>query len=156
MGIRRRGRIIAFQAIYGWEFTQAPVEDIVLFNWLREVAPGIGEPQPDPESDVENADLTFPRLLVAGTLQNIEAIDRSIRDQLEHWDFSRVGKVDLAILRISVYALLFQPDIPASVTIDEAIDIAKAFGTDESYKFINGVLDGIRKSHCTSSPGSGV
>ena len=156
MGIRRRGRIIAFQALYGWEFTQAPVEDVVPFGWLRQVSTAIGEPQPDPDADGDNDDLTFPRLLVAGTLQNIEAIDRTIRDQLEHWDFNRVGKVDLAILRISVYALLFQPDIPASVTIDEAIDIAKAFGTDESYKFINGVLDGIRKSHCTSSPGSGA
>lgn len=150
MGIRRRGRIIAFQAIYGWEYTQAPVEDVVLFSWLRQAASAIGDPQPDPGPESEREDFTFPRLLVAGTLQNIETIDRAIRDQLEHWDFSRVGKVDLAILRMSVYALLFQPDIPASVTIDEAIDIAKAFGTDESYKFINGVLDGIRRSHCTS------
>jgi N utilization substance protein B len=57
--------------------------------------------------------------------------------------------VDLAILRISVYCLLFQADIPPSVTIDEAIDIAKEFGTDDSYRFINGVLDGIRKQRQT-------
>jgi N utilization substance protein B len=72
-------------------------------------------------------------------------VDRSIIRQLEHWDFSRLNKVDLAILRISAYCLLFQSDIPPSVTIDEAIDIAKEFGTDDSYRFINGVLDGIRK-----------
>ncbi len=53
--------------------------------------------------------------------------------------------MDLAILRLSAYCLLFQQDIPSSVTIDEAVDIAKEFGTDDSYRFINGVLDGIRK-----------
>ena len=69
-----------------------------------------------------------------------------IKRYLEHWDFKRIGKVDLAILRMSIYALKFQPDIPATVTIDEAVDIARAYGSDESYRFINGVLDGILKS----------
>ena len=152
MGVRRRGRIIAFQALYGWEYTHAPVEDLVGFNWLHPA--GNGEASPLPAE--EETELAFPRLLVAGTIQNIEIIDRTIRDQLEHWDFSRVIKVDLAILRMSVYALLYQRDIPASVTIDEAIDIAKAFGTDESYKFVNGVLDGIRRNLSPDSPGAGV
>ncbi len=53
--------------------------------------------------------------------------------------------MDLAVLRISVYSLLFLKDVPASVTIDEAIDIAREFGTDDSYRFVNGVLDGILK-----------
>ncbi|HUX13744.1 MAG TPA: transcription antitermination factor NusB [Spirochaetia bacterium] len=151
MGIRRRGRIIAFQALYGWEYTHAPVEEIIRFGWLRaadlEASAGA-----DPEADAP--DFTFPRLLVAGTLENIDQVDQLIHDQLEHWDFSRVSKVDLAILRVSVYALVFQPDIPASVTIDEAIDIARTFGADDSYKFVNGVLDGIRKSRCGDSPRS--
>jgi N utilization substance protein B len=72
-------------------------------------------------------------------------VDGAIKRHLEHWDFSRLNKVDQAILRVSVYCLLYQPSIPASVTIDEAIDIAKEYGTDDSYRFINGVLDGIRK-----------
>ena len=140
MGIRRKGRIIAFQALYAWE--------LACFAWL-DTAPhgrtGSGEADDRPVGD---AGLDFPRLLVAGTIQNIEEIDEAIRSQLEHWDFDRVTKVDLSILRVSVYALLFQTDIPATVTIDEAIDIAKEFGTEESYKFVNGVLDGIRKSRC--------
>ncbi len=72
-------------------------------------------------------------------------IDEKIKEHLEHWDFSRLSRVDLAILRMSVFCLLYQPDIPATVTIDEAIDIAREFGTDDSYRFINGVLDSIQK-----------
>jgi N utilization substance protein B len=157
MVTRRKGRIIAFQALYGWEFSRAPVEDVLSLSWLHgrndsqgnstETGMDIPGLPTDHTDDVEDIDLTFPRLLVSGTLQNIEAVDAAIQGQLEHWSFNRVMKVDLAILRMSVYALLFQPDIPATVTIDEAIDIGKEFGADDSYKFINGVLDGIRKSH---------
>jgi N utilization substance protein B len=80
-----------------------------------------------------------------GTLEHIEEIDEVLKKRLEHWDFTRLGKVDLAILRISIYALLFQKDIPASVTIDEAIDLAKHYGSEDSYRFVNGVLDGVRR-----------
>ncbi len=151
MGIRRRGRIIAFQALYGWEYTRAPIEEVIRFGWLRAAEM---EAAPDAVPPADAPDFTFPRLLVAGTLENVEAIDKLIHDQLEHWDFTRVSKVDLAILRVSVYALVYQPDIPATVTIDEAIDIAKTFGADDSYKFVNGVLDGIRKSRCSDLPRS--
>ena len=90
--------------------------------------------------------IDFARLIAWGTIQNLTEIDEQIKTQLEHWDFSRLNKVDQALLRIGVYSLLFQKDIPASVTIDEAVDISKEYGTDESYRFVNGVLDGIRKN----------
>lgn len=97
-------------------------------------------------SRLSSESLDFGRLLITGTIENIGAIDQAIKDHLEHWDFSRLGRVDLAILRISVYCLFYQKDIPATVTIDEAVDISKEFGTDDSYRFVNGVLDGIRKT----------
>ena len=90
--------------------------------------------------------IDFARLLITGTINNLDVIDRVIRNQLENWDFTRLARVDLAILRIAVYCLLYQQNIPITVTIDEAIDISKDFGSDESYRFINGVLDGIRKA----------
>ena len=90
--------------------------------------------------------LDFARLIAGGTIQNLGEIDKQIKTQLEHWDFSRLNKVDQAILRMGVYSLMYQKDIPVSVTIDEAVDISKEYGTDESYRFINGVLDGIRKN----------
>ena len=139
MGNRRRGRVLAFQALYWWDVSRPSVGAILGAaagsDLFREEAP---------EEDEPNA-TDFARLLIAGTLEQIEEIDRQIRSQLRHWDFARLARVDLAILRISVYALLWQRDIPARVTIDEAIELARAFGGDESYRFVNGVLDGIRK-----------
>lgn len=89
--------------------------------------------------------LAFARLLIQGAVENLGSIDETIKGQLENWDFSRLNRVDLALLRMSVYCLMFQHDIPATVTIDEAVDISKTYGTADSYRFVNGVLDGIRK-----------
>ena len=88
----------------------------------------------------------FTRLLVSGTIENIIAIDSMIRKHLQNWDFSRLNKVDLAVLRMSVYALMFQSDTAPSIIINEAIIISRDYGTDDSYRFINGVLDSIRKT----------
>jgi N utilization substance protein B len=90
--------------------------------------------------------LSFAGLIASGTIENIDRINETIKQHTEHWDMDRIARVDLAILRISIYALLFQPEIPATVTIDEAIEIAKQFGGDDSYKFVNGVLDSVRKA----------
>jgi N utilization substance protein B len=135
MGIRRKGRILAFQALYAHELSGLGQAELQALSWL----------DPEEQERVRQESLDFARLLIAGTLEKLPDVDAVIVRQLEHWDFSRLNKVDLAILRISAYCLLFQSDIPPSVTIDEAIDIAKEFGTDDSYRFINGVLDGIRK-----------
>lgn len=132
MGARRKARILAFQALYAWETTGGSVEDFCSFSWLD-------------EETADQDSQTFARLLVAGALENIEEIDAAISDQLEHWTMQRINRVDLAILRISAYGLLHLEDVPASVTIDEAITLAKRYGTRESYRFVNGVLDGIRK-----------
>lgn len=131
MGSRRKSRILAVQALYSWEMTACEPESLYEFPWRS------------PSVDEET--LVFARLLVAGTIDQVVDIDSHINAQLEHWDFSRLSKVDLAILRISAYELLYQSDTPANVAIDEAIGIAKEFGARDSYRFINGVLDGIRK-----------
>ena len=90
--------------------------------------------------------LAFSRILTAGTIENINAIDKTIKDHLENWDISRLNRVDLAVMRMSVYALMFQSEISPSIIIDEAIGICREFGTDDSFKFVNGVLDSIRKT----------
>ena len=135
MGARRKARIIAFQSLYRFDLTAAPVDELLEFSWMDS----------DKFSNLKNETILFARLLITGTIDNQTEIDAAIQNQLEHWDFSRLSRVDLAILRISAYCLLMQREIPASVTIDEAIDIAKQFGSDDSYRFVNGVLDGIRK-----------
>jgi N utilization substance protein B len=139
MGARRKGRILAFQALYSYELCEQQTEEgagsVVDFPWIDGKS----------TSKFNEESLDFGRLIAEGTIENLQEVDEQIKKQLEHWDFSRLNKVDQAILRISVYSLLYQSDIPASVTIDEAIDISKEFGTDDSYRFINGVLDGVRK-----------
>lgn len=108
------------------------MEEVCSFSWLD-------------EETADQDSQSFARLLVAGALENIAEIDTAISDQLEHWTIQRLNRVDLAILRTSAYGLLYLDDVPASVTIDEAITLAKRYGTRESYRFVNGVLDGIRK-----------
>jgi len=135
MGSRRKARILALQALFSWDYTAKSGAELGRFEWLDE----------ERLASFEDDTLMFARLIVQGTLENIEEIDTKITEQLEHWDFSRLARVDLAILRFSIYALVYQKEIPSSVTIDEAIDIAKHYGSGDSYRFINGVLDGIRK-----------
>ncbi len=143
MGTRRQARIIAMQALFGWEMNKVPIDDLLDFCWLENHS----------KEEVGENNLYFARILVSGTVENVQTIDRQIQKHLDNWDFYRLGRVDLAILRMSVFSLLFQNDIPESVTIDEAVDIAKEFGTDKSYKFINGVLDGIRKNQGIENQG---
>ena len=134
---RRKGRIIAFQALYSWEMGNTDLDNLLSFSWVGE----------EKLSKMDDDVLTFARLLVSGTIEHLEEIDSAIKSSLnENWDFSRLNKVDLAILRISAYPILFQKDIHPSIVIDEAIDISKEFGTDDSFKFINAVLDSIRKA----------
>jgi N utilization substance protein B len=136
MASRRKARILAFQALYFWESNRVPVEELTGFAWLE-------------EKKLESLDegmAAFSRALIAGAIENIGAIDSMIKSHLENWDISRLNRVDLAVLRISVYTLMFQNEIPPSIVIDEAIGICREFGTDDSYKFINGVLDSIKRA----------
>jgi N utilization substance protein B len=133
---RRKGRILAFQALYCWESTHVPAEELMAFQWL----------EPEKRAALGEEIAGFSRLLIAGTIENINAIDALIKKHLQNWDFSRLNRVDLAILRMSVYTLMYQGEIAPSIVIDEAIGISREFGTDESFRFVNGVLDNIRKT----------
>lgn len=135
MGIRRQGRILAFQALYSWEMNKQPDEIPTDFDWLTEKE----------KSKYPGESMQFASFLIKGTVEAQKEIDSMICDKLVHWDFSRLSKVDLSILRLSVFSLIHQRDIPMTVTIDEAVDIAKKYGAEDSYRFINGVLDNIAK-----------
>ena len=138
MGSRRKGRILAFQALFAWDAHYNKTGDASIPNGLLDF------PWADNTPDEELA--AFSRLLVTGTVENITAVDAMIQKHLENWELTRLKRVDLTLLRMSVYTLMFQTDIPSTVVIDEAIGIAKEYGTDDSYRFVNGVLDGIRKT----------
>lgn len=134
MASRRKARILAVQALYAWDMSRQSMPELLSFEWLDEK-----------KDTYEPEILAFSKLLIAGTIEQIGAIDAMIQSHLEHWTFERLRRVDLAILRVGAYSLFFQRDIPAQISIDEAIEIAKEYGNEDSYRFINGVLDGIRK-----------
>ena len=134
MASRRKGRILAFQALYCWESTRTPADELMAFSWL----------DADKRSALGEGIAGFSRLLIAGTIENIGIIDEMIKSHLQNWDISRLNRVDLAILRMSVFTLMYQSEIAPSIAIDEAIGISREFGTDDSFRFVNGVLDSIR------------
>ncbi|GHV44234.1 N utilization substance protein B [Spirochaetia bacterium] len=137
---------MAFQALYSWEVKGgSPVipEGLLDFSWLES----------DKRAALEEDISGFSRLLVVGAIENITAIDAMIRRHLENWDISRLNRVDLAILRLSAYTLMYQTDVAPSIVINEAIGISKEFGTDDSFRFINGVLDSIKRT-LQGAPGS--
>ncbi|MCZ9996343.1 transcription antitermination factor NusB [Brachyspira hyodysenteriae] len=87
----------------------------------------------------------FTRTLVEGTINNLERIDNLIEKYSNNWDIKRIQYVDKSIIRMSIYSLIFLKDIPKSVVIDEAVEISKIFSDKDSYKFVNGILDGIQE-----------
>jgi N utilization substance protein B len=111
------------------------------------------EPSPATESGAaaERA-FSYARSLVEGTLSHRQEIDDLIRQQAEHWRLERMPPVDRNILRLAVYEFLYQTDVPKLVILDEAIELAKEFGSEQSGRFVNGLLDGILKRH--SFPGT--
>ena len=86
----------------------------------------------------------FADELIFGVIENVESIDGKIQEIASNWDFDRIAKIDLSILRMAICELLFRKDIPPVVTINEAIDLSKQYSAEESRRFVNGVLDRLR------------
>jgi len=132
MGRRRKAREVALQFLYQLDLQGAddPTPYAKEF-WERH--------------PVDEQARAFAEAIVRGSKQNQAKIDAIITQYAEHWDLDRMAVVDRNILRAAVYELLWESDVPPKVTINEAIEIAKKFGTGESSRFINGVLDRIHK-----------
>lgn len=138
MNERRLGRVIACQALYSLNpGTPLSAADLVAFA---------GEDSGDKKAQA------FALTLVEGVLAHREEIDNLIKPRLQGWEFERVSPVNRAILRLSLFSLLHQKDIPPKVTLNEAIDLAKMFGEAEDYKFINALLDRVRKELLPAPP----
>lgn len=102
-----------------------------------------GLPLPPPSAEEASTRL-FADALIRGTLRHREDIDATIRRTVKNWELHRIAAVDRNVLRLAIYEMLHCEDIPPVVSINEAVDIAKRFSTEESGKFVNGVLDRIR------------
>jgi N utilization substance protein B len=128
VGSRRRARELALQLLYQYELTHAEPERMQAdFDEWRGSTDGVRE---------------FADGLLRGTLDHLAQIDEELERQTAHWRLDRLAAVDRNILRLAMYELLFQSETPPAVVIDEAIEIAKKFGAEESPRFINGCLTG--------------
>ena len=96
------------------------------------------------EKKIRNKQRDFALTLFDGVMENLERVDKAIIKHLKDWDFERLGSVERATLRLGAYEILFS-ELDSAVVINEAIEVAKAFATEQSPKFINGVLDAISK-----------
>jgi N utilization substance protein B len=101
---------------------------------------------------VPEAHYDFAKSLARGTLEHLREIDGQLNGMLIRWNFNRLAKVDLAILRLAIYEMLYCENIPHVVTINEAIELGKQYSSDDSKRIINGILDRLRKDKCTPTP----
>ena len=131
MGGRHKAREFALQMLYQAEASGTPVGDVAAAFWDDRDTP----------SDVR----LFADRLARGTAASLLAIDAILAESLENWRLERLAIVDRNILRLAVYEFLHETETPPIVIIDEAIEVARRFGGEESWQFANGILDAIRK-----------
>ena len=96
------------------------------------------------EGNIKEIDLTYVKRALIGIENNIEAIDEAISSNLQNWKIDRISKVNLAILRLAAYEIIFDEDVPKNVAINEALEITRQYSDEKSVSFINGVLDKIK------------
>jgi len=131
---RHRAREAALQLLYQWEVGRlelAGLDDASRLYW---------ESHPAPAARQE-----FANRLVAGTVEKMASLDPLLEANAQNWRLSRMAVVDRLIMRMAVYELLYT-DTPSAVVIDEALELAKTFGGDQTVRFVNGVLDSISRT----------
>lgn len=129
---RKKARIGQMQMLYQMDVTKDySLENLAVFLENFEFA----------EDEIDYIKETMPQIV-----SNINSIDETISNHLEGWSLSRLAKVDKEILRIAVYEILYRKDIPDEVSINEAIEISKEYGGEDSFKFINGILGSIYRN----------
>jgi len=131
MGLRREARELALQMLYALDANPT--------TGLRETLQTFREEQ----NEVVGRVREFAEGLVQGVLDQRDTIDQAIKARSKNWSLTRMPRVDLNVMRLAAYELMFRPDIPKKVSINEAIEIARKFGDKESPAFVNGILDEI-------------
>ncbi|MCU0241670.1 MAG: transcription antitermination factor NusB [Vicinamibacteria bacterium] len=136
MGQRTKARECAFQILYQLDLTHEPFDKVLASFWqIRRAAPKVRE---------------RAEQLARDTLAQREEIDALIEKLSAHWRFERIAMIDLNILRLASFELMCEQATPAPVVIDEAVEMSKRFGEADTYVFVNGVLDAVRRAVRTS------
>ncbi len=129
--LRKAGRAAAVQYLYAWSLN-SPAN---LLEDLRVFFESLEQPRDD---------YAFGEELIHGVISHVEEIDARIRGLAHNWDFDRIARIDLAILRLAMFEMIYRKDIPPVVSINEAIDLSKQFSTADAKRFINGILDRLK------------
>lgn len=129
MGARRSGREAALQMLFQLEASSVSPDQAIELFWRTFEA--------DPEGR------SYADALLRGVAENLRVIDERVSGASKNWRLERMSRVDRNLLRLGTYELMFRTDVPRAVILDEAVELAKAFGTEESPSFVNGVLDRI-------------
>lgn len=126
-----------------WASQSGPQEDVA------EVSQPAPETEPQVPSDGPTVDTSpvrkFADPLITGVIEHLENIDGVIKKNARNWDINRMAVVDRNVLRLAIYEMLYRDDIPPVVSINEAVDISKRFSTEDSGRFVNGILDRIKQ-----------
>ena len=134
---RRQGRQRAFQVLYGCSFspeTDMSHVDKTFRNFLVQ------------EEGSATAANDFAWELIQGVLENRDDLDRIITAYSKNWRLERIAKIELTILRVAVYEMLYREDVPVKVAVNEGIELSKKFGDSNSKRFVNGILDGLLRA----------
>jgi len=134
---RHRAREAAVQMLYQWEVGRSSMHEVIRTFWTN--APGLSEPAMPADQQA------FAAKLAGGVAGAVEQLDPMIGEAAEHWRIERMNVLDRLILRLAVYEFLHEPGTPPKVVINEALELARTFSTDEAVRFINGILDAIRR-----------
>ena len=129
---RKIAREVAFKIIFASNFQTDEIflEDII-DSLLKEN---------ENDDNIDNNDMEYIKDVVHGVYENIENLDEKIKEHLKGWSMDRICKTDLAILRLAIFEILYRNDIPYKVSVNEAVELAKAFSEENSSSFVNGVL----------------
>jgi len=128
---RHQARTFVLQALYKRLMTNENIENIK--KYFKE------------EHNLDSADITYFNLLLAGVIENIDTIDEKIKPYLDR-DITELSPIEISILRIAFYELIFRMEVAHQIIINEAIELAKTFGGQDGYKYVNGVLDNAAKN----------
>ncbi len=133
---RRQAREAALQMLYQWEVGRTSIADVIGSFWT--LGPASEDPLSPPLQE-------FAAALSRGVVSHLEEIDPHLSEAAEHWRLSRMTVMDRLILRLAVYEFLFEKSTPPKVVINEGLELARTFSTDDAVRFINGILDAIRR-----------
>lgn len=131
MASRHKARILAMMGLYQIDLVNQELANVLKFDYY--------------DKPLSQEEKEYAEFLIKGVVENQKEIDKYIQESSQNWELSRISLVNRAILRLSIFSLMKEPMLPYKVIIDEALELAREYEDNESIRFINGILDSIRK-----------